>query len=365
MSSEDRVNVFLLGATGQSSDTPHQWVSWLPELMASAHVGYIGGSVLGNLLSNVNPSLDLTVLVRDAAKAHKLNQLGVKIVLGELDDVENIQTLASQADIVLECADADHLDSTKAVLAGLKQRYKDTDKVPTLIHTSGTGVLTDHAAGMYATDIIYDDNDAEQLAKLSPEQPHRNVDLAVIAADEEGYVKTYIVLPSTIYGLATGPLVDAGIVNPQSQQIPALILAGKGRGQAGMVGQGKNIWPNVHIDDIVQLYEVLWNNVIEGKAIGHGKEGYYFGENGEHILLDVAKTIGAELKELGLAESDEPTTFTKEEVDRWFGGSESLGSNSRCRANRSRVVGWKPKKGTEDMLASIKPEIQYMLSKES
>ncbi len=71
---------------------------------------------------------------------------------------------------------------------------------------------------------------------------------------------------------------------------------------------------------VVQLYEVLWNNVIEGKAIGHGKEGYYFGENGEHILLDVAKTIGAELKELGLAESDEPTTFTKEEVDRWFGG---------------------------------------------
>lgn len=39
---------------------------------------------------------------------------------------------------------------------------------------------------MYATDIIYDDNDAEQLAKLSSEQPHRNVDLAVIAADEEG-----------------------------------------------------------------------------------------------------------------------------------------------------------------------------------
>lgn len=52
--------------------------------------------------------------------------------------------------------------------------------------THFVGVLTDHAAGMYATDIIYDDNDAEQLAKLPPEQPHRDVDLAVIAADEEG-----------------------------------------------------------------------------------------------------------------------------------------------------------------------------------
>lgn len=52
--------------------------------------------------------------------------------------------------------------------------------------TATKGVLTDHAAGMYATEIIYDDNDAEQLAKLPPEQPHRDVDLAVIAADEEG-----------------------------------------------------------------------------------------------------------------------------------------------------------------------------------
>lgn len=71
---------------------------------------------------------------------------------------------------------------------------------------------------------------------------------------------------------------------------------------------------------VVQLYEVLLNNVIGDKDIGHGKEGYYFGENGEHVLLDVAKTIGSGLKDLGLAKSDEPTTFTKEEVDKWLGG---------------------------------------------
>jgi hypothetical protein len=64
-----------------------------------------------------------------------------------------------------------------------------------------------------------------------------------------GYVKTYIVLPSSIYGLATGPLVDAGIQNPSSIQIPWTIGAALDRGQVGMVGPGKNIWPNVHIDD--------------------------------------------------------------------------------------------------------------------
>lgn len=65
----------------------------------------------------------------------------------------------------------------------------------------------------------------------------------------QGYVKTYIVLPSTIYGLASGPLVDAGLQNSHSQQIPTLVKTSLDRGRAGMVGAGKNIWPNVHIDE--------------------------------------------------------------------------------------------------------------------
>lgn len=113
MSHMNRVNVFLLGATGRSSDITYLWAS---ELTASARTGYIGGSVLGRLLSSSNPSFDLTVLVRDAAKANKLEQFGVKTVLGKLDDAEKIQTLASQADIVLECVRFHRIGSDSRVL---------------------------------------------------------------------------------------------------------------------------------------------------------------------------------------------------------------------------------------------------------
>jgi hypothetical protein len=64
-----------------------------------------------------------------------------------------------------------------------------------------------------------------------------------------GYIKSYIVLPSTIYGLATGKLVDMGVQNRHSVQIPFLINASLARGQAGIVGEGKNVWPNVNIDE--------------------------------------------------------------------------------------------------------------------
>ena len=65
---------------------------------------------------------------------------------------------------------------------------------------------------------------------------------------------------------------------------------------------------------------MIWNNVKTGVAIGHGREGFYFGENGEHRLYDLSKAIGTAMVELGRAEIDEPTTFTQEEFEKYFPG---------------------------------------------
>lgn len=125
--------------------------------------------------------------------------------------------------------------------------------------------------GESPTSVIFDDSDFEQIANIKPTAPHRNVDLAIFQADKDGvyaasgflsspilihplgYVRAYIILPSTIYGIAKNPLVEVGIQNPHSQQIPALINAALGRGQAGMVGKGLALWPDVHVDDSKQL----------------------------------------------------------------------------------------------------------------
>ena len=48
------------------------------------------------------------------------------------------------------------------------------------------GILADTAAGMYGTDEVYSDLDVEKFEKLPPTQPHRGVDLEMIAADKQG-----------------------------------------------------------------------------------------------------------------------------------------------------------------------------------
>lgn len=110
-------------------------------------------------------------------------------------------------------------------------------------------MLADDAFGNHGTDTIYSDMNLPLLDSIPPSQPHRTVDLTVIEADKEGYVRAWIVIPSTIYGRAQGKLVDHGISNPKSQQIPRLVQIGLERGKAPAIGKGENYWPNVHIDD--------------------------------------------------------------------------------------------------------------------
>ncbi|KAJ8072715.1 hypothetical protein PM082_016274 [Marasmius tenuissimus] len=349
------------------------------KILVTGATGYIGGAVVDKFLARPDaPSLDIRAVVRSPEKGEKLKAFGITPIIGSHDDEDLMVKAASQVDVVLAMADSDDLAAAKATLKGLKKRFEETGKQPILINTSGTGTLADDAAGMYTTDTVYDDADPDQIETLPYTKIHRNVDLEIVAADKEGiayvccvegplhlvspgYIRSYIILPSTIYSIAQGPLYEARISNPHSIQVPALIKAAIDRRQAGMVGNGVNVWPNVDIHELADLYSILYNSIIKNPdGTGHGREGYYFGANGEHSLLDVCRSIGEALVDLGIATSPKPTSFTKEEIDKYFGGSNFSENNSRCRANRSKSIGWQPKKTTEDLLKSIRPEVQAM-----
>ncbi|KZT02619.1 uncharacterized protein LAESUDRAFT_744990 [Laetiporus sulphureus 93-53] len=257
--------------------------------------GYIGGFVLTRFLLHPKRA-NFDVVTR------KLEEMfGLRTVIGSLDDAGRPVELASGANVVIACADADNLPAWQAMLKGMTQRYQEMGEVLVLIHT-----------------------------------PHRNVDLAALDAEGQG----------SVFGLvAYCTLVDAGLMERHSQQIPQPINASLDCGQTGTVGKGKNFWPNVNTDEVADLYLIILDHFMAGKLIGHGREGFYIGENGEHMLYDISKATGEAMMELG-------------KLDKYFGGSDFLGSNVCCRAERSRSIEWKPVKTT---LASIKQEMQAMI----
>lgn len=69
--------------------------------------------------------------------------------------------------------------------------------------------------------------------------PQRKVHVKIIEAAEKGYLRSYIILPSTIFGISSLDGVTT-IFNKHSNQLPALIRGSIKRKQAGLVGEYKN-----------------------------------------------------------------------------------------------------------------------------
>ncbi|MEX3012767.1 NAD-dependent epimerase/dehydratase family protein [Acinetobacter baumannii] len=60
-------------------------------------------------------------------------------------------------------------------------------------------------------------------------------------------------MPPTVFGVGLGPFA----ANRMSIQIPRLVYHSLVRRQVMTVGTGDNIWPNVHVADLAELYLLI------------------------------------------------------------------------------------------------------------
>ena len=275
--------------------------------------GFIGGSVAMRLLSHGHEILGL---VRNDVAANRLAQSGIEPVMGTLDDTDLLIQLAQSSDAVINTANADHLGSVQALLVGLKGSGKP------LLHTSGSSVVGDDARGGFCSPHVFDEQTPWVINPFK--QARRDIDLLVLSGVNDG-IKTAVICPSLIYGVGTG-------LNPNSVQIPFLASNAQESGAVEIVGQGLNVWANVHIEDVASLYQL----VLEKGPGG----AFYFAENGEASYADLGQALA---QRLGLQD----VVHLEPEVaaERWGVARAyfSFGSNSRVRARRAREeLGWAP-----------------------
>lgn len=240
-------------------------------------------------------------------------------------------------------ANCDHVASAEAISKGLLARTAETPAY--WIHTSGTGILTyiDIERNVYGEsyDHVFNDwDDIGQVTSIPDAAIHRNVDKIVLSAgDHPDKVKTAIVCPPTIYGPGRGP------DNQRSLQAYNLSKITLQRKKAFQVGSGKNLWTQVHVQDLSDLYLLLGEAAIEGggKATW-GKDGYYFAENGEFEWGSMSKAIAKAAHNKGLIQSEEVDSLDPKEVDELLKyGQVMWGTNSRGQSTRGKkLLGWAP-----------------------
>lgn len=326
------------------------------QIFFTGATGYIGGTVLSTILAKYPDQYNVRALVRSQDAVEKLKEVDVTAVVGSLDDSEVLTKESAAADVVINTANADHMGAAKAIVAGLTS---DNRKDRLLIHTSGTGVLTDGARGKFeSTEVPYSDLDMKRIHSLPLFQPHKDVDNFIM--DNSHKFRSIIVSPPTIHG------IGSGLFNRLSQQIPSVLVRGFVKaGKAGNVGHGVNKWNYVNVLDLGDLYALLLDKGLAGEADYGRAGGWYFAESGIFRWGDITQAIANDLKERSLVTSNEVVEFTPEEVDTLLGTYAwwAIGGNSLCTADRSRALGWKPTR--PDIFATLKEEIDATLKRKA
>jgi nucleoside-diphosphate-sugar epimerase len=287
------------------------------KIFMTGATGYIGGTIARRLLDDGH---EIRGLVRDAEKGRSLVAFGVASVIGGLDDAAILAAEASRADAVINAANSDHRGAVEALLDGLAGSNKP------FVHTSGSSIVADDAHGDVASDKIYDEE--TPFEPVPGKRARVAIDRTIRDASRRG-VRSVVVCPTMIYGNGLGLARD-------SAQIPGLAKRAKAPGVVRHVGQGLNVWSNVHVEDVADLYCLALEKAPPG--------AFYFAENGEASYRDICAAIARRLK-LG-----EPQAWPFEEAARELGENSAaytFGSNSRVRARRARSeLGWQPKHGS-------------------
>ncbi|CAI6333471.1 unnamed protein product [Periconia digitata] len=319
----------------------------MPKVFITGATGYIGGDALYTI-ANTYPDLEFTALVRNSDKGAKVASQypKIKLVYGELDRFDLLTTEAAKADIVLHTANAGNLEAVNALIAGLAQK-----KTPGyLIHTSGTGTLgtpdfLNNTLGSHS-DKMYDDWDGIGEVASTPESwGARKVEKAILTASSKnpGNIFTAIVAPPLIYGEGRGP------DNQRSIQVPNMVKATLERGKGFYLGEGKNVWHVVHVQDLSDVFLRLVTSALQaggGKATWN-ETGYYFTETGDVVWGEISNAIAKAAVERNLIANTELDSLTGDEANEILPpyGAYIWGTNSKAKGIRaSRLLNWKPEK---------------------
>ncbi|EJD45662.1 NAD(P)-binding protein [Auricularia subglabra TFB-10046 SS5] len=307
--------------------------------------GYVGGSLFTRLVKSY-PNARFVGLVRAESMIPAIKAAGChEVIQGTSTDYEKIRDATSKADVVFNIADCDDVGLTEAILEGTKLRFQATGKRPVLIHTSGTGVIMDWSHGVLDPQVAaapIDDGVEEDIkTRIKPENIHRPVDSRIFAADAEGYVDASIIAPPLIYGPSSGPLPR------ESRQIPIIIDMALKTGQAVKIGDGSATWDNIHIDDLLDFYELLLKHVLstESRAAKISPFAkFYIVVSDKHRWGELTEVLAKALHERGLVPTPEVKSITLEEANKLHSFAIAVCTNSLGISTRAKALGWKPKR---------------------
>ena len=202
------------------------------DLFITGGTGYIGQAVARKAISLGH---QVTALVRDerSPAARVLAGLGVKLHVGDLREPQSFAEAAGAADGVIHTASTNDASAGAADKAAVEAMLSHLDPGAAFVYTSGTWV--------------YGNTEGEPVNEASALNPtplvawRPAVEQHVLALAARGSIAAVILRPGMVHGYGGGIFgMLAGMVGQT--------------GSVKVVGDGRNHWPAVHVDDLATAY---------------------------------------------------------------------------------------------------------------
>lgn len=265
------------------------------KIFITGATGYIGGNVAAALAKQGH---DILALAHREGAHEELAARGYETVAGDLADPESLAGAARQADATVHAANTNDEQSAArddAAVRAMVDAVEGSDAA--FIYTSGIWVLGERS-----------DEPATEGAPVDP------LDLVAWRGPLERWlvdaagsgVRTVVIRPGIVYGRGGG--------------LPGMME----RGELPLVGDGRNRWPLVHIDDLARLYVKAVARAPAGSILHGVADHERAGEVAEHLAADsVPLDVG--LERMGS-----------------FAAALALDQEVASRRTRA-LVGWEPK----------------------
>lgn len=200
------------------------------KILVTGATGYIGTAVSEALRKAGH---QVVGLARSEDKARILESRGHLVCRGDLEAPHSLQAAAAAADGVIHAAmvfDARAGERDRAAVETMLAALEGTGKA--FVYTSGVWVMGDTGGRIHG-----------EVSALTPPPLvawRPAVEQMVLDAKERG-VKAVVLRPGMVYGRRGGRLA-------------AFFQDALERRKVRIIGDGRNCWSNVHVDDLADLY---------------------------------------------------------------------------------------------------------------
>ena len=269
--------------------------------------GYLGGAVAGALREAGH---EVSGLARSPDAAEKLRSAGVRPTPGGLHDLPALAKAARAADGVIHAAntnDAEAGSADAAAVSAMLLALAGSGKP--FVYTSGVWVYGDTGG------VVADEKTALSPAPIVVWRPA--VEEAVLGSVARG-VRAIVIRPGLVYGRGGG--------------IPGMLVrSARETGTARFVGDGRNHWPVVDLDDLAALYVLALERAPAGTVLVAVTES--------QPVADIARAASE-----GAGAGGRTAPWPLAEARQSLGSlADALVLDQRASGARARTLGWQPR----------------------